>query len=135
MGFSGAAATGSGLGRHGSRSRWRRLGCRLFLQFGKTLIFELDQLLQVGNVLFERPQTLVGFSERFFLGDLIFFAALRRTRFGAPLARRNLELILGLGGRRRFVLDLGGDLAGRIPALAAASLTGVCAAIPASLLR
>src|SRR6185369_4592645 len=96
-------------------NRLRGLGRGLFLQLGEILVLQFDEFLQLGNVFLKTGQTIIGVLERFFLRNQVFFATLGG---GARLATRslrlgNLDLILRFGGGSRFVLDLGGDLAGR----------------------
>ena len=83
-------------------SRWRDLGAGLLLQIGQPLVLQLDQLLQVGDILFERGNALVGFLQGAFTGDDFFLGSgSAAARFGL----RHLQAILRLRRRRGLVLD------------------------------
>ena len=84
------------------------------MQFGQTLVFQFKQLLQIGYILFQCGNTLAGFLERLFAGNLILVATFSgsNTRLARPgFGLRDFQLVLRCGNRRGLVLHLGGDLA------------------------
>ena len=102
----------------GRRARLRRL-C-LLLEGGQAFVLHLDQLLQLGDVLFECSKPVIGLGQGLVARDDVFFERLqapcRRAGLGAGggftgLGLGDLDLIPALGDGRRRLFDFGRDLA------------------------